>query len=653
MPLHIDYRPNDFNTLYGNEEIKDSLESIINREDKPHSYLFIGPSGCGKTTIARIWASMLKVSKFDYYEYNTANTRGIDTIRDIAEKCQYSPQLGDVKFYLIDECFAKGTLIKTPEAPSGDKTIEQFKKGDLIYSVAGASKVKNLFINKVALDRVVKLILNNGRTIFTTKQHKFLTDTGWKEAQFLTKKDLLLSFNYEIMDSINLQIKDKQNAKNTLPSMRNINELLSKQTREIQPENLQQKLCSEGQKEAPFFNRNEKENVRNKDQIFNGNGERIRNSQNSFRENENQQSRIISNDTRKNEKYEENKWDSSCLERQERREREINRSSNFISKLFRMGNRSGDTYFGKKRIRISDLLQGRYWKSYFKNCNRSRWEYPQIEIEYIERFKKSYEAPRVRVESIEIYKPGYNDKSFRSIIEDKERNQGYVEFYDLEIENHPSYFANEMAVHNCHKLTNDAQNAILKLLEDAPKHVYFVLCTTDPDKLLKTLRTRCTPYEVKALAEPTIIKLLKSVLKKEGILDYPASVLKEIARVSDGCPRQALVLLDSVIDLEDEKKALAIVSAAILSESNSLELCRALLNRASWKEIAEIVSVIQDDPEKIRNAILTYFSKVLLDPKNKVSILERSSMIIDLFSETFIYSGKAGLVNTLYICSKS
>jgi DNA polymerase III gamma/tau subunit len=256
------------------------------------------------------------------------------------------------------------------------------------------------------------------------------------------------------------------------------------------------------------------------------------------------------------------------------------------------------------------------------------------------------------LESIEVYKSGNNDESFGSIINNKERNQGYVEFYDLEIENHPSYFANEIAVHNCHKLTNDAQNAILKLLEDAPKHVYIVLCTTDPDKLLKTIRTRCTTYEVKSLAEPTIIKLLKSVLKKEGILDYPSSVLKEIARVSDGCPRQALVLLDSVIDLEDEKKALAIVSASILSENNSLELCRALLHKSSWKEIAEIVSSLQDEPEKIRYAILTYFSKVLLDPKNKVALLERSSMIIDLFSESFIYSGKAGLVNALYISSK-
>src|SRR6185369_12680477 len=47
-------------------------------------------------------------------------------------------------------------------------------------------------------------------------------------------------------------------------------------------------------------------------------------------------------------------------------------------------------------------------------------------------------------------------------------------------------------IDEAHKLTGDAQNALLKTLEDTPEHVYFILATTDPEKLIATVRNRCT-----------------------------------------------------------------------------------------------------------------------------------------------------------------
>ena len=70
-------------------------------------------------------------------------------------------------------------------------------------------------------------------------------------------------------------------------------------------------------------------------------------------------------------------------------------------------------------------------------------------------------------------------------------------------------------IDECHKLTNDAQNALLKALEDTPEHVYFFLCTTEHKKLLKTIRTRCTEMPVDFLSDGYIRDLIFRTAIKE------------------------------------------------------------------------------------------------------------------------------------------
>lgn len=203
-----------------------------------------------------------------------------------------------------------------------------------------------------------------------------------------------------------------------------------------------------------------------------------------------------------------------------------------------------------------------------------------------------------------------------------------------------------------HKGTSDAQNAVLKLLEDTPKHVYFILCTTEPDKIIKTIHTRCTTYQVKPLSPIQMSLLLKWVLRSEELEDkYPETILKEIIKASDGCPRQALVLLDSVIDITDEKKALEAISSYSLGTFPTIELCRALLEKSSatkWSKIKEMIENTTEEPERIRYAILGYLTKVLYGSKTPDRVIE----LMEPFMESFMYSGKAGLAYSCYLASK-
>lgn len=198
-------------------------------------------------------------------------------------------------------------------------------------------------------------------------------------------------------------------------------------------------------------------------------------------------------------------------------------------------------------------------------------------------------------------------------------------------------------IDECHKLTDAAQNAFLKSLEDTPSHVFFILCTTDPQKLLKTVVTRCTQFSVSSIQPVEMVGFLKEILEAEGVSDFPEDVLKLIAKNSLGSPRMALVLLDKVIDMVDGDLA-AVVEKAASEESTTIELCKLLISeRVVWKKVADVLAKLDADVESVRHSVLGYMTAVLL---NKES--DRAALVIECFQEPFYNSGKAGLVKACY-----
>jgi DNA polymerase-3 subunit gamma/tau len=122
LAFHIKYRPKSFDEFLGNEGTIESLKSLLTQKGHPHTYLFIGPSGTGKTTLARIIDKELGCHDTEFFELDTANTRGIDTIREVIESSLYVPTMGKVKVYLFDEAHqitgaAAEALLKFAEEP--------------------------------------------------------------------------------------------------------------------------------------------------------------------------------------------------------------------------------------------------------------------------------------------------------------------------------------------------------------------------------------------------------------------------------------------------------------------------------------------------------------------------------------------------------
>lgn len=203
-------------------------------------------------------------------------------------------------------------------------------------------------------------------------------------------------------------------------------------------------------------------------------------------------------------------------------------------------------------------------------------------------------------------------------------------------------------IDECHQQSGQAQDAMLKLLEDTPSHVFFILCTTDPQKLKTAVKNRCQQFSVDPLSEPDMKVLLKGICKKEKE-KLDKKVLNQIIEDGQGSARQAIQILEQVLSVDPEKR-LEVARHTAETISQSIELCRALLsNKTGWSTIAKILSGLKNqDPEGIRRQVLGYAQAVLLGKD-----VPRAGLILEEFIEPFYNSGFPGLTYACYSVIKN
>jgi DNA polymerase III gamma/tau subunit len=195
-----------------------------------------------------------------------------------------------------------------------------------------------------------------------------------------------------------------------------------------------------------------------------------------------------------------------------------------------------------------------------------------------------------------------------------------------------------------HRLTGDAQSALLKALEDTPSHIYYILCTTDPQKLLPTIRGRCSQLQVRPLTDREMKILLRRVVKAEEEA-LSKEIYEQIIQDSLGHPRNALQILAQVLSVKEDKR-LKVAKKTAEIQSKTIELCRVLVGREPWKKVANILKGLKDeDVEQIRRAVLGYCQAVLLGSEMQN---DGVAGIMEEFIEPFFNSGFPGLVLACY-----
>ncbi len=189
-------------------------------------------------------------------------------------------------------------------------------------------------------------------------------------------------------------------------------------------------------------------------------------------------------------------------------------------------------------------------------------------------------------------------------------------------------------IDEAHQLSKSAYGALLKILEEPPEYIIFILATTDPEKMLKTILSRVQRFDFKKILVDDIAKKLETVLKKEKI-EYEIPALNLIAKESDGGMRDAESILGQI---------------TTMSKKVTLEVVENILGGVNQNKIAEFVDVlIAMDTKKLFQMIndldnngynLEEFYKSLIEYMQNLLTIKVSSDLASLFkhemSEDFI-----------------
>lgn len=146
-----------------------------------------------------------------------------------------------------------------------------------------------------------------------------------------------------------------------------------------------------------------------------------------------------------------------------------------------------------------------------------------------------------------------------------------------------------------HMLSIGAFNALLKVLEEPPKGVIFILCTTDPHKIPATILSRLQRFDFKRIPQFEIVNRLKYILQQEGKITYDIEALEYIAKLADGGMRDAIMKLDTVIGYTTNITLQSVLDClGITNYEHLLKIVQGIINKQADESIQIIDKIYRD-----------------------------------------------------------
>lgn len=214
---------------------------------------------------------------------------------------------------------------------------------------------------------------------------------------------------------------------------------------------------------------------------------------------------------------------------------------------------------------------------------------------------------------------GITNGSISDVIEiDAASNNGVDEIRDIrdKVKYAPSSVPYKVyIVDEVHMLSIGAFNALLKTLEEPPKHVIFILATTEPHKIPLTIISRCQRFDFRRITASAIVGRMKEIVHSQQV-EVEEAALDVIARAADGGMRDALSLLDQAISYSDEQVRLE--EALLITGSVSQGFIGKIAEAIHQKDVTTALQALDQlmyqgkDPARFIEDFIYYYRDMLL-----------------------------------------
>ncbi len=207
-----------------------------------------------------------------------------------------------------------------------------------------------------------------------------------------------------------------------------------------------------------------------------------------------------------------------------------------------------------------------------------------------------------------------------------------------------------------HMLSTAAFNALLKTLEEPPEHVKFMFATTDPEKVLATILSRCQRFDLRRIPVALIAKHLKEIAGKENVKIEPAA-LHAIARGAEGAMRDAESTLDQLISFCGEKieEADVLSMFGLTAQNQLLDLSRSILSGEVQNALRQLNDLANNgkDLGRLLSDLLNHFRNLLIFrvSDGDLTMIEVSEAEAAALAEQSRMAGADGLTRILEVLS--
>lgn len=596
LPFSVKYRPKKLSEVIGQYVPVVSISNAFKEGKMHHAYIFAGNLGSGKTSLSRIVAAMENCEKGrsldpcgecdncksiftgksrDVIELDAASNRGIDDIRSLKQEIKFAPVSGRMKIVIIDECLSNLSRI--------DTDIGRIPIGIIVNNKL-TPKVKsfNHQTGQIEYKEITGWFKNSGKeifnvrfegkgTVYSSSGHMFATPSGYKPLKDLKINDKVLRIGR------NLNCVQKQIILGSLLGDMNIQRNSSVSQKWGEDRKFSTCRC----RIKMIHGCDQFEYLEFKKQLLESslsfNGRDFKHAgwggdPKPMRSYVSKTSSCLSNifnmtintSSKRPKKIVNEKWLEEiddiglatwfCDDGSVARTKTKNGFNPVVS-LHTQGFKKYENEI------IQKWLKNIGFNSTVRSAGKNNLWHVVLDTassqHFLERISP-YIHPSIRYKIRDIKNlkefdadlyasENGNDVSEEVITSIK--SMGYKDTtYDLEIKDNNNYFCSDTLVHNCHSLSSQAAEALLKAIEEPPPYVRFILATTDPHQLIDTIRSRCQVLMFNKISWAELTEHLKFVCNKEKI-EFEDGALQMCARAAGGSVRNALQNLQAAVAL--------------------------------------------------------------------------------------------------------